>query len=230
MRNRKRNKTIEDFSVSQLLDDFIREDAHIIRQAVEDLDDEEYIRMMLKKDAQRRAIRSKREAKGLEQNGSTTASAEIIDDAIQKRFFPEVSKLPTKKPSSPPEEEIVTEILDSLVVKDVSELATKMKLAVDYVQEEMGTSESERRLIEALEQYRRPTQSEQKRTTTHISNDNVLVLKRCQNCYYSKGEKRVNGSIWSLCINPQRTPEIEVEDSWVKSGLNLSCWKASQKI
>jgi hypothetical protein len=229
MRNRKRNKTIDDFSVSQLLDDFIREDVHLVGQANEELDDEEYIRMMLKKDAQRKVIRRKREVKGLEQNGSSAALDGTLDDAIQKRFFPEVGELPAKR-VPPPEEEIVDDILDSLVIKDVSELATKMKLAVDYVQEEMGTSESERRLIEALEQYRRPTESDEKRAGVHITNDNVLVLKRCQNCHYATGEKRVNGSVWNLCTNTQRAPEIEVEDSWVKSGINFSCWRAPQKI
>ncbi len=229
MRNRKRNKTIDDFSVSQLLDEFIRDDTHLVGQADEELDDEEYIRMMLKKDAQRKVIRHKREAKGIEQNGSAAASDGTLDDAIQKRFFPEVRELPTKS-VPPPEEEVVDDILDSLVIKDVSELATKMKLAVDYVQEEMGTSESERRLIEALEQYRRPVESGEKRSGVHITNDNVLVLKRCQNCLYSTGEKRVNGSVWNLCTNAHRAAEIEVEDSWVKSGINFSCWRSPQEI
>ena len=230
MRNKKNNKTIDDYTVAQLLDDFVSDDVPLSDKSVEELNDEEYIRMMLKKDAQRKLIRTKREAQRREPNESRAPPKETIDDDIRKRFFPEVSQASSKRVKTPqPEEAIVDEILDSIVVKDVSDLAAKMKQAVDFVQDEMGTSESEQRLIEALEQYKRPTQSTKKKTDPLMYNENILVLKRCQNCYFSNGDKTVNGSIWCLCSNPDRVTDIESEDDWVINGLNLPCWRPQQE-
>ena len=241
MRNRKRHKTIDDVSVSQLLDDFLRVDVIDSGKPAKDIGDEEYIRMMLKKDAQMKLERTRRENQAHVRRMESTPQNDTIDEDIRKRFFPDVSgslfekKAPPVEKVQPPEEKlvppdngIVAEILDSLVVKDVSGLAAQMKDAVEFVQEEMGTSEHERRLIEALEECMKPAGCAPKKSDPSTFNDNVLLLKRCQNCYFCVGEKNTNGSVWCLCTNQDRSTEVEIEDSWVKSTLNLSCWKAAQ--
>jgi hypothetical protein len=241
MRNRKKHKTIDDFSVSQLLDDFLKVDALLSGSAPKEVDDEDYIRMMLKKGVQKKLERTKRETQVPTHHVTSDPHSDTIDDNIRRRFFPDVSEKQVEKELPPQEKEqpviekefppdngIVAEILDSIVVKDVSGLAAQMKEAVDFVQDEMGTSESERRLIEALEECMKPAGCEKKKSDPLMYNDNILVLKRCQNCYFCVGEKNRNGSLWCLCTNPDRSTDVEIEDSWVKSKLNLSCWKAPQ--
>ena len=193
MRNRKKNKTIHDFSVSQLLDDFVKVDAQVSGRPPKEIDDEDYIRMMLKKDAMMKLERTKRDEQAKQQSRKPSAQGHTIDDSIRRRFFPDVdvepieSELPpikeTKSPiteEKPPEpvelptedSGIVAEILDSIVVKDVSGLAAQMKQAVDFVQDEMGTSESERRLIEALEECMKPSEPCKKKFESKLTNDN----------------------------------------------------------
>jgi hypothetical protein len=236
MRNNKKHKTITDISVSQLLDDFLSPDTQETGKPSKDIDDEKYIRMMLMKDEMRQLERTKREVQVAAQDMKSSPHSDTIDDNLRQRFFPdmgessveresppEVIEKPVEEIEIPPDNGMVADILDSIVVKDVSGLAARMKEAVDFLQDEMGTSDAERKLVEALEKYK-PTET----TIKQYSNDNVLVLKRCQNCHYCVGERNRNGSAWCLCTNLDRSPDVEIDDSWVKSGINLSCWKTPQ--
>ena len=226
MRNRKKQKTLDDISVSKLLDDFIRFETGPSKKATQDIDDETYIKMMLRKHVQREMERARRENISPKRRRSRSPQKDALDEAIRQRYFPYMKEESTEK-DMPVEDDIVNEIMDSLTGNDISELAAKMREAVDFVQEELGESESEKRLIEALERYRESTVSE-RRETPYISNDNVLLLKRCQNCYFCVGERTRKGSVWCLCDNPDRTTDIESDDSWVKNSINLPCWKRSE--
>jgi len=248
MRNRKKHKTIDDFSVAQLLDNFVRVDTPESVRSPQKIDDEAYVRMMLKKDAVRKLERTKREARVQERKVTPSSRSDTLDEKLKQHFFPNVEERPAEKEVPPEAKErspekreispekkqeaidngIVEEILDSIVVKDVSGLAARMKEAVDFIQDEMGTSDTERKLVEALERYSKPTETSQKKSGPPMYNENVLVLKRCQNCHYCVGEQNRNGSVWCLCTNPDRSTEVEIDDSWVKSGINLSCWKTLQ--
>ena len=233
--------------MSQLLDDFINPEVRHSVKPARDIEDEDYIRMMLKKDALMKLERTNRESLSLKHGTRSNPQSDTIDENLRQRFFPEVrerpveKKLPTEKvqpeevhpeevppTKAQPEDTIVEEILDTIVVKDVSGLAARMREAVDFLQDEMGTSETERRLVEALEEFGRSTETTKKKSDPLMYNDNILLLKRCQNCYFCVGEKNGNGSLWCLCTNPDRSTEVEIEDSWVKSKLNLSCWKGPQ--
>ena len=57
MRKRKRTKTIDDVAVSKLLDDFVDLDIKDDSKRETDMNDEEYVSMMLKKDAMRKIER-----------------------------------------------------------------------------------------------------------------------------------------------------------------------------
>ncbi|TFH04279.1 MAG: hypothetical protein E4H14_15095 [Candidatus Thorarchaeota archaeon] len=242
MRNKKKQKTIDDLSVSQLLDDFIKVDVLVSSRPPKEIEDEDYIRMMLKKDVLKKLERTKRETHTHGHSEVSSSQSDTIDDNILQRFFPDVSEItkerelpqiekkkPPEKKEMSPEDGIVEEILSSIVVKDVSGLASRMKEAVDFIKDEMGTSDAERQLAEALEEYGKTTKNTRKRIDPLAYNDNILVLKRCQNCYFCVGEKNRNDSLWCLCTNPDRSLNVEVEDSWVKSELNLPCWKGLQK-
>ena len=224
MHNKKKQKSIDDISVSQLLDEFLHPEAKPSETTEQDMDDEEYIRMMLKKDVQRELERLRRKGKTPSKTPTITKD-DTLDKAIKERFFPDVSKESTEE-EVPVEDTIVTEILDSLVANDMPSLAAKMREAVNFVQDEMGVSESEQRLVDALDRYRKMVES--KRVLQQGSDDNVLVLKRCQNCYYSAGEQTRKGVVWCLCNNPDRAPEVETVDSWVKNNINLPCWSQSK--
>jgi hypothetical protein len=137
MRNGKKQKTIDEFSVSQLLDDFLSPKYEASGKHANEMDDIEYIRMMLEKDRQRTLERTKR-ASQLKRNKIPSTQKDALDEYIQKKYFPYLDESPPKREVTP-EDILVEEILDTLVVKDVSELASKMKRAVDFIQEELGT-------------------------------------------------------------------------------------------
>jgi hypothetical protein len=143
MRNGKKQRIIDDFSVSQLLDEFLGSKIQASGKPVNEMTDEDYIRMMLEKDKQR-VIERKRRASRLKRNKTPSFQKDALDERIRKRYFPYMEEGHSKKEVSP-EDILVEQIVGTLVVKDVSELASQMKQAVDFVQEEMGTNdESER--------------------------------------------------------------------------------------
>ncbi|MFW9815695.1 MAG: hypothetical protein ACFFEW_07180, partial [Candidatus Thorarchaeota archaeon] len=109
-------------------------------KSVNEMNDEEYIRMMLKKDIQRTIEREKR-ATRLRRDTTPSSYKDTLDENIRKKYFPDMDERPPKKGVTP-EDLFVEEIVNTLVVKDVSDLASKMKQAVDFVQEEMGTSKN----------------------------------------------------------------------------------------
>lgn len=138
MRNGKKQKILNQLSVSKLLDDFLSLEAEHTGKSVYDLDDEEYIRMMLKKDVQRTIEREKR-ANQLRSVKTLSSQKDTLDENIRQRYFPDMDQSPPMKEVTP-DDILVDEIVGTLVVKDVSSLASKMKQAVDFVQEEMGTN------------------------------------------------------------------------------------------
>ena len=139
MRRGRKQKTFDRFSVSQLLDDFLNPAIQHSGKSANEMDDKEYIRMMLEKEKQRALVRTKRAAQK-KRDRTPSTQKDMLDEYIQQKYFPYIDEEPPQKEISP-EDLLVEEILDTLVVKDVSDLASKMKLAVDFVQEEMGTSD-----------------------------------------------------------------------------------------
>ena len=139
MRRGKKQKTFDRFSVSQLLDDFLSPAIEASRKSANEIDDEEYIRMMLEKEKQRAIERTKR-ASQIKRHRTPSSQKDMLDEYIRRKYFPYMDEEPPHKEISP-EDLLVEEILDTLVVKDVSDLASKMKQAVDFIQDEMGTSD-----------------------------------------------------------------------------------------
>ena len=143
MRNEKKQRTIDEFSVSQLLDEFLGSKIVASGKPANKMTDEDYIRMMLEKDKQR-VIERKRRASRLKRDKTPSLQKDAIDERIRKRYFPYIGEGASKEVVSS-EDIFVEQIVDTLVVKDVSDLASKMKQAVDFVQEEMGTNDESQR-------------------------------------------------------------------------------------
>ena len=139
MRNGKKQRIIDDFTVSQLLDEFLGTKTAASGKPVSKMTDEDYIRMMLEKDKQR-VIERKRRASRLKRDKTPSLQKDAIDERIRKRYFPYMGEGSSKKEESP-DDILVEQIVDTLVVKDVSELASQMKQAVDFIQEEMGSND-----------------------------------------------------------------------------------------
>jgi hypothetical protein len=78
-----------------------------------------------------------------------------------------------------------------------------------------------------IEKYRKdePVKVEKKQKVTIIASEKISPVKRCQNCYYCVNERTIGGSCWCHCTNPGRSTEGSSGKSWMKSSLNLPCWR-----
>lgn len=141
MWKRKKAKTIEDVTVTELLEDFVELENGEDTKGVAEMDDEEYVTMMLKKEA-RKTVQKYRKDEPLE----------VSEKPLKK----------TKKPDLP------------------------------------------------------------------VVSEKTSVIRRCQNCYYCVGSHSLGGSVWCHCTNPGRSAEEEMSQSWIKSRINLPCWKPIQ--
>ncbi len=142
MRWRRRTKTIDDISVEKLFDDFASFHVEDDSKHVNDIDDDEYVNMMLKKDANRKIERLKR----------THISAEHgvdLDKLFPLHNEPEPEKIesPVEKTILPEDETFIEDIMRSQGIEDIPALTGRMKVAVDYVQWEMGFSVSNKKPV-----------------------------------------------------------------------------------
>ncbi len=137
MWKRKKTKTFNDATVEDLLKDFLESDNDVENQNVTNIDDEEYINMMLKKDAKR-----------------------ILQEHRKKQPIAQSSSHETQK------------------------------------------------------------------SDQQIASEKISIIKRCQNCYYCVDSYSLGGSVWCNCTNPGRSSHSDASKSWIKSKLNLPCWKA----
>ncbi len=156
MRRRKRTKTIDDISVEELFDDFVDFHIEVDSKHVNDIDDDEYVSMMLKKDANRKLERLKRKPRSIEHGEIQRKSEEVLDasppsddfvETIPQHYEPEPEKIesPVEKTMLPEDEAIIEDIMRSQGIEDIPALTGRMKVAVDYVQWEMGSSVSNKK-------------------------------------------------------------------------------------
>ncbi len=153
MRWRKKTKTIDDVSVEKLFDDFVHVEEDSKR--VNDIDDDEYVSMMLKKDANRKLERLKRKPISTEHDVMQRKSKDLeayfpsieIDDIIRPHNEPELEENegPVEKTMLSEDEAIIEEIMKSQGTEDIPALTGRMKVAVEFVQWEMGTNISNKK-------------------------------------------------------------------------------------
>ncbi|MFX1579834.1 MAG: hypothetical protein ACFFBJ_09330 [Promethearchaeota archaeon] len=125
------------------------------------------------------------------------------------------------------EEISIDELLDDLTNTDPR---PESRPAEDPWSEEYLTKLHKREARKTLDKYRRdePIVSEQPkpREESPVVSEKMSQIRKCQSCYYCTGTRKVGGSWWCHCTNPGRSTECELQtQSWVKSKLNLPCWK-----
>ena len=60
-----------------------------------------------------------------------------------------------------------------------------------------------------------------------VVSEKISAVKRCQNCYYCVDTHMLSGSVWCKCSHPGRSGESAIDKSWIKSKLNLPCWRST---
>ena len=75
-----------------------------------------------------------------------------------------------------------------------------------------------------------PTESLQERgqvPSRPVVSEKISALKRCQNCYYCIDSHMLGGSVWCKCSHSGRSGESDLDNFWIKSKLNLPCWRSA---
>lgn len=121
----------------------------------------------------------------------------------------------------------VDELLDDFVNLDVEDDSKRTEINDDdYVS--MMLKKGARRTIEKHRRDEPIDQTPKKKSEQPVISEKMSTVKRCQNCYFSVQEKKLSGSYWCHCTNPGRSTNVVSKGSWVKSQLNLPCWKPTQ--
>jgi len=230
----KKNGTqkIDDVSVSKLLDDFVDLSTEDASKRARDIDDDEYIRMMLEKEDKRKQERAKRESLFTTHDDVDVQSvpSENSEESQSQHVEPEETAFEAtcENDLSPEDETVVEEIMKSQGTMGEPILSRRMKASVDFLQNEASTRESKRKARKTLEKYRKHSPIITEKKVTPIISKTRTQIKSCQICYFCVGERKVSGSCWCHCTNPGRSTHAIVKGSWVKSRLNLPCWKPPQ--
>ncbi len=229
-KRKKKKDTLENVSVTKLLDDFVDLDVEDDSKRAGDMGDDEYIAMMVKKEAQRKLERSKKDPKPTEHDEMPSPLNESIEKIPPPKSEPqsETFELHCENDVSPEDEAVIEEVMSSQFIQDEPDLTERMKVAVDFLQDEVTTSVSKREARETLEKYRKDIPVT-KKSASPIVSEKMAPVKSCQNCYFCIGERKLGGSCWCNCSNPGRSSHAVSKGSWVKSRLNLPCWKPTQE-
>lgn len=224
MRKRKRTKSIDDVSVTELLDDFVDLEAED-ESKKKQMDDEEYIKMMVEKETMRELVRKRARGQTVENEQS---------DHTEKKKAPErppevESFAPyCESDLSPEDKAVVEEIVDSQSPMEESELTEGMQVVKEFLEEEISSGQVRRKARKTLEKYRKDVSIFEKKGEAPVVSEKKAPIKRCQNCYFCAREKKISGSCWCHCTNPARSTHAMVKGGWVKSRMNLPCWKPMQ--
>ena len=112
MRWKKKTKTIDDVSVTKLLDEFVDLDVEDDSRRM-DMDDEEYIRMMVEKENDRKLERERRASLSNMQKDIPTSPTEGVEDSTSSltESMKEVVPFSSEHDWSPDDEAALTEFL-----------------------------------------------------------------------------------------------------------------------
>ena len=129
---------------------------------------------------------------------------------------------------SPEDEADIDEIMKTQDMMDDPAITGRMKASVEFLQDEVSSSKSKHAARKTLEKYRKDQPASKKKKATPTISEKRAPIKRCQTCYFCVKEKKVRGSCWCHCTNPARSTHAVAKGSWVKSRMNLPCWKAPE--
>ncbi len=132
-----------------------------------------------------------------------------------------------RKKKNTMEDVSVAELFDDFVNLDVDKDSKRTEMNdEDYVS--MMLKKGARRTIDKHRRNEPVDQSPKKKSKQPVISEKMSTVKRCQNCYFSVQEKKLSGSYWCHCTNIGRSTNVVSKGSWVKSQLNLPCWKPTQ--
>ena len=199
MRKSKKTKSIDDLSVSKLLDDFVDLSAEESRR-VRELDDDAYIRMMVEKEDKRKQERAKKIAVSSAHDEVQTSPEVEIKKSPAQIIEPEVETFPAtcERDLSAEEESDIDEIMKTQDMMDKAALTGKTKVSVEFLQDEISTSEVKRNARKTLEKHRKERPIGERKGVSPVVSEKRAPIKRCQTCYFCVGERRVGGSCLSL--------------------------------
>ena len=126
----------------------------------------------------------------------------------------------------------VNELLDDFVNSVIEDDCKRVADMDDDDYVSMMLKKDARRTIEKHrrdEPVKQSEKSPKKNIEPLVISEKLSAIKRCQNCYFSVREKKIGGSYWCHCTNPGRSTDVICKGSWVKSQLNLPCWKPTQE-
>ncbi|TFG33103.1 hypothetical protein EU528_01220 [Candidatus Thorarchaeota archaeon] len=230
MRESKKTKSIDDLSVSKLLDDFVDLSAEEESKRARELDDEEYIRMMIEKEESRKKERIKKIPAASTHNEVHPTQEKIIERATLQLDEQELETFPLtcERDLSPEETAIIEEIMKTQDMMDEAAQTGRKKISPEVPQNEISPREARRKARETLAKHRKDTPTSEKKRDTPVVSEKRAPIKRCQTCYFCVKERKVGGACWCSCSNPGRSTHAVVRGSWVMSRMNLPCWKAQQ--
>jgi len=135
--------------------------------------------------------------------------------------------LRTKKKRRTLEDLSVDSLLDDLLD---TEIKSETRPAEDPWSEDYLTKLHKKEAKKTLEKYRKDTpiiqEEPRMKQEQPVVSEKMSQMRKCQDCYYCLGTRKVGGSWWCHCTNLGRSMECEMQtESWVKSKLNLPCWK-----
>lgn len=121
----------------------------------------------------------------------------------------------------------IDSLLDDLLNDDIK---PETRPAEDPWSEEYLTKLHKKEARRTIEKFRKPgpifKEKPSPKSERPVVSEKLSQVRKCQNCYYSSRARKVGGSWWCHCSNPGRSIKSEVQmRSWVKSRLNLPCWK-----
>jgi len=293
MRRGKKTKTIEDISISELFDNFVDLDVVEDTLRTTGMTDEEYVTLMLKKEAKKTSEKIRKESDTPttdEEDKNTHIIEEVFECCtscfncvrvikventelcactnsqreLEARYFDfrwwvlcqnhagcwkskskkgldithgTLIDLDSEEDKKTKEMEIqqddddmtrptIYAIETSSDVVEPEIPTPETEAAVEFLRDEIISNSSKREALQTLEKYRKalPVKREKKPEKPIVS-EKASPVKRCQNCYFCVAERNIGGSCWCHCTNPGRSTKESPGKSWVKSRLNLPCWR-----
>jgi hypothetical protein len=271
MKRKKNSKTLEDASVTRLLDEFVDLNVAADPKKVTGMTDQQYVQLMLEKEAKRKMARAPREPKRVKKEIKEERESEVIRPSencqncfycthvlkvgesflcactnnareLEARYFkykwwvicqdhpPCWMSRPVSgmdairqhriEPPADRPHEIVTE------------LDPETEEALAFLRDEVISVSSKRKALETIEKYRKepPIEPRKEKKKAPVVSEKISPVEQCQNCYYCAAQRTLGGSVWCHCSNPARSIDAtSTGKSWVKSTLNLACWKAMKE-
>ena len=133
----------------------------------------------------------------------------------------------------------VSELLDDFVSLGVADNRSE---SAEVTDEDYVTSMLKKDAKKTLNKYRKGPEASSKgmpeektalnkrrKQEPPVLSEKLSPVKRCQNCYYCVTVRTVGGSSWCNCTNPGRSAEGNPQKRWIKSRINLPCWKTKEQ-